>query len=277
MALIVGCQEEKPDEPDELTNTEDEQVEEPEEEPTNEQDTENESNGSEKEENLDDVSEDETNPEPEEDSEEELALTVDEARVIVEENLARSIDIMQQLQQEQDWVGIVEDTVEYHEAVEVTKTYLEETISSHAIDEWAGYYFEEFFIYNHFFAVLQPSSLNTRFDLKEASPNRFTFSFIQLGDEAFNETIQYEVYYLKENNQWKFSGYDVVDFQEPLNLTFEDLKHAYMNGETLERFEGELVEELEHNGEPYIVIDYKHAKKAINVNTGYDESYILNQ
>ncbi|TFB22883.1 hypothetical protein E3U55_06490 [Filobacillus milosensis] len=292
LGLLMGCQDDAVEEPaapepveeeteeDVTEEKNQETTEKPEEEVKFEEEPEEEQKPSESDSNEQDIDEGTDNVGSGEgdqvSKEAETFLSVDEAREIVENNLATSIGIMQQLQsQKQNWFGMVEGTQEYNEAVEVTKTHLSDTISSHVINEWAEHYLKEFFIYNHFILVLQPYSLNTRFNLEMSNNYQFTLSFVQLGDEAFNETMQFNIHYYNEAGNWKFAGYDAEEISEPLNLTFEDLEEAFIDGEKNERYAGTLVEKMEHEGESYLIIDYKYTRKAINVNTGYDESYIL--
>ncbi|WP_277674529.1 hypothetical protein [Piscibacillus halophilus] len=203
-------------------------------------------------------------------------INVTEARVIAEENLAKSIELMQDIQIEHsDWFGVEEESDAYVEGVKETKSALSNTISEAAVDEWAATYFEEFFMYNHLYKVLHPSQLNTHFELKEFTEDKFTLSFIQLGDEAFMGTEHYDLTYVKEGDQWKFNGYDSGQVNRDLNLSEEDLMHAFLNYETLERLKGELVDEQQHDGDKYLIMEYGDMLKAINSRTGVIDPFFL--
>lgn len=238
-------------------------------------------------------SENEFNREPEQVSEETIVgeiektpeepalnpvISLEEAKVITKENLAKSVELMQELQEEYpDWYGLDEQSEDYKNGVEATKEQLANQISESEIDQWAATYFEEFFMYNHLYEVLHPGGMNTRFELKEFTEEKFTLSYIQLGDEAFAETIKYDVIFLKENEEWKFAGYSSEKVRESLELTEKDLTNAFINYETLERLDGELVEKIIYNGETFLVMDYGDYKRAINSSTGEESSFLLDE
>ncbi|RPF53319.1 hypothetical protein [Aquisalibacillus elongatus] len=260
--LLVSCVDEQPEEEVQVDDT-GESDDQEEQDHDEEQDSEEEP----------DQSEDEGEQVEEEEKDEPVTslISVDQARSIAERKLYFAINTMQNLQEEkQEWFGVEEESEAYTNAVEETKSELGENISSETIDQWAENYFQEFFIYNHLYRVLQPSDLNTRFDLKEFSDQHFVLAFIQLGDGAYKETTEYDVEFVKEDGEWKFKDYKHMPVDEPLDLTFEDLQEAFVDVESLERIEGELVEEKTHEGEHYLVIDYEGMTKAINTNTGFE-------
>ncbi|GAA0454218.1 hypothetical protein [Alkalibacillus silvisoli] len=205
-------------------------------------------------------------------------LTVDEASQVAKEVLNECIHTMEQLQVDHhmDWFQLEEGTEQYDEAVETVKEELNSLITSSVLDKWSELYFKEFFIYHYYLAVLQPADLNILLDVKNMKEDSFTLNFIQLGDVAYKETTEYHLFFEKEDS-WKFAGYEMERIESSLNLSFDDLKNAYINVETLERYEGTLVDEFAYEGDAYLVINYGPYDRAINVRTGVDEPDVLNQ
>ncbi|MDQ0350211.1 hypothetical protein J2R98_000014 [Alkalibacillus filiformis] len=204
-------------------------------------------------------------------------LTVDEADQIAKQVLKDNIETMEEIQEDYytEWFQLEEGTEQYEQAVAIVQEALESTVSQSALNKWAELYFKEFFIYQYTLAVLQPADLNILLSV-EHEGDVFTLQFIQLGDVAYRETTEYEMSFVKEG-RWKFNGYEMERLDESLNLTFDDLKYAYVNVETLERYEGTLVDEFEHEGDPYLVINFGPHDRAINLRTGVDRPDVLNQ
>ncbi|GEN45541.1 hypothetical protein [Alkalibacillus haloalkaliphilus] len=204
-------------------------------------------------------------------------LTIDEADQIAKQVLQDNIETMEEVQETYytEWFQLEEGSEQYEQALAIVQEALESTISQSALNKWTELYLKEFFIYQYTLAVLQPADLNILLNVEYES-DAFTLNFIQLGDVAYRETTEYEVSFVKEG-RWKFNGYEMERLDESLNLTFDDLKHAYVNVGTLERYEGTLVDEFEHEGDPYLVINFGPHDRAINLRTGVDRPDVLNQ
>jgi len=72
--------------------------------------------------------------------------------------------------------------------------------------------------------------------------------------------------YVKEDEKWKLAGYQTISTEEePFNLTFEDLQYSFTDYETGKVIEGEFVDEIEHDGENYLVIKYGEYQMVRNV------------
>ncbi len=205
-------------------------------------------------------------------------IGLSEAKTIVNNNLVNMMKTMQELQMNHsEWFGVKPKTDAYTEGVSTTKDALKPYIAKSFLDKWAVTYFEEFFLNNHMYEALHPSGMNTRFYLKEFTEDQFTLSYIQLGDEGYLETMRFDVSYVNEDDAWKFAGYNSETVTETLDLTADDLKHAFVHFETFKRLEGELVKTQIFEGEEYLILDYGDFKCAINSRTGEENSIVLEQ
>src|SRR5690625_923917 len=190
--------------------------------------------------------------------EETKALTVEEVQQIINENIEERERIMQAIQEEkkewwtQNWSLDREDEgEEFQAAVSVVRESLAAIMTENALNEVAELYTRMYFCQCDWIADLE-DDVGSRVEIIEQSEDHFqvkSITLVELGLHAQGGTTNLWEFQ-KEGDSWKLDQHKSISpDEEPLSLTFEDLKEAFDN-------RIEFVEVIEYEGEEYIVILY---------------------
>lgn len=157
-------------------------------------------------------------------------------------------------------------TKEIEKLVEKTKVKFENLVSSETMDEWVRNYLYTVYISFHI-ENLRSDNIHSRFEVLNKSEDSFDVSFISLAADDGGVSYSggtYHLYYVKENDHWVFKNIDFLNAEEkPLNLTFEYLEEYY-NKFDEGNSDFEAIEEVEIDGEKYLVFKIDSIYKALS-------------
>src|SRR5690625_2536262 len=211
--------------------------------------------------------------------EETKELTEEEEQQTINEKIEERERIMQAIKEEkkewwtQSWSLDREDEgEEFQAAVSVVRESLAAIMTENALNEVAELYTRMYFCQCDWIADLE-DDVGSRIEIIEQSEDHFqvkSITLVELGLHAQGgSTNLWE--FQREGNTWKLDQHKSISpDEEPLKLTFEDLKEAFDN-------RIEFVEEIEYEGEEYIVTLYDSGVySSWNISDGSD-SYELNR
>src|SRR5690625_4794862 len=213
----------------------------------------------------------------EEKESEQTGITADEAEKIVKGNLSDIDEVMAGISRDVFEQGVFDDWFEIIDnRREATETAIEnvannknvmDLVTEQGFEDMIGKYLYVYMGQSDIWGIVRESDIVIRFQLLEQTENSFKVSTLRLATEAEYdppETIVLD--YVKEDEKWKLAGYQTISTEEePFNLTFEDLQYSFTDYETGKVIEGEFVDEIEHDGENYLVIKYGEYQMVRNV------------
>lgn len=151
--------------------------------------------------------------------------------------------------------------------VSETKKDFEHLVAASILDEWVRCYLYSAYVSYHR-EYLNSDDIQARFEVLDQSDDQFEISFITLENEGGVSYLAgtQHLYYIKENEHWVIEEHEfITPEEEPLNLTFDDLKEYYSQFN-----EGQLsfeaIEETEVDGVTYLVykIDGQHYARNVD-------------
>lgn len=213
-----------------------------------------------------------------EDKEVEL-LSELEVREMIVENIASMGKEMKELQDEyyEEWFEIIDDRIvdnteegsdEVREAVDITMDALADLVTEERREEIAQRHLYNYFRTLEGSAIISPQGQSIAgFEVIDQREDELAVTYISMTTEAGYDLVgRIDVSYEKVDGKWKFAGdgFTLVEDQA-LALTFDDLS-TYYDAEREEMVETEFIDEVEKDGETYLVIKIDDRYEARNVN-----------
>ncbi|GAB3055965.1 DUF3298 and DUF4163 domain-containing protein [Virgibacillus ainsalahensis] len=199
-------------------------------------------------------------------------MSTEEVKDIMLDNFEELDQVMKDLHNDyyNEWFGAEwaenpdNDPEGYEKAYGIVSERFSDLVTEEEMEDMVFRYIYAYFYDTHLSGKLDENQVNIRFEVLEQTEDSFTVSYITLGNGYPMFPGTSELQYEKVDGNWKFNGEEYTSpDEEPLNLTSDDF-NDYKNGESVT---AEFVEEVEVDGETFIILKFGEVYEARNVAT----------